>query len=183
MFPGLTPPDISGCLAARVSTQLEAMVPSMICGSICPETRDDGSAARRAHTGAHAPALSRSASPGHQAARSTIPVAYAQWTALSAMRSRAPIKFKTDAYPVLRGSTFAQLCNPQMARARSQSMTPCIARASVRLPRFPLCRRHLRTQRHERRDQLIAVPIRHRAHPSHGEQDCGEARRAYPAGC
>jgi hypothetical protein len=44
--------------------------------------------------------------------RKRILTAYAEWTAMSAMRSGAPIKSRTDIYPLLRGAIFAALLDP-----------------------------------------------------------------------
>jgi hypothetical protein len=52
--------------------------------------------------------------------RSTILTAYAEWTAMSAMRSKAPIKAKTDIYRLLRGSTFSRLLSPSDRRIDQQ---------------------------------------------------------------
>jgi hypothetical protein len=52
--------------------------------------------------------------------RSKILKDYAEWTAMSAMRSKAPIKAKTDIYRSLRGSTFLPLLSPPDRRIEQQ---------------------------------------------------------------
>lgn len=48
--------------------------------------------------------------------RSVILVSYAEWTAMSAVRSKAPVRAKRDVYPLLRGSTFSRLLGPSDKR-------------------------------------------------------------------
>jgi hypothetical protein len=43
--------------------------------------------------------------------------AYAEWTALSALRSGAPIKSRADVYPLLRDGLFAQLEDEALGQA------------------------------------------------------------------
>ena len=56
--------------------------------------------------------------------RSAIIATYAEWTAMSALRSGAPIKSRRDVYTALRGVDFAVLFD--------DSLGPIIARHSMR---------------------------------------------------
>jgi len=65
--------------------------------------------------------------------RETILRAYAEWTALSALRSGAPIKSRAAVYPLLRGRLFAQLEDHARGRIDADEFDAWHKRACVRL--------------------------------------------------